>query len=51
MRDAIRAGTVDLGDRARWLQEIAKSGDLGGLYADMVGAAQKCSGQFCKPER
>ena len=40
-RDAIRAGTVDLGDRARWLQEIAKSGDLGGLYADMVGAALK----------
>ena len=40
-RDAIRADTVDLGDRARWLQEIAKSGDLGGLYADMVGAALK----------
>jgi DNA-binding MurR/RpiR family transcriptional regulator len=40
-RDAIRSGTVDLGDRARWLQDIAKSGDLGGLYADMVGAALK----------
>lgn len=26
-------------DRARWLQDIGKSGELGGLYADMVGAA------------
>ena len=23
-------------DRARWLQDISKSGDLGDLYADMV---------------
>ncbi len=38
-RDAIRQGAVTLPDRARWLQDIAKSGDLGGLYADMVGAA------------
>ncbi len=38
-REAIRRGAVSFPDRARWLQEIAKSGDLGGLYADMVGAA------------
>ncbi|WP_170581899.1 MurR/RpiR family transcriptional regulator [Ruegeria arenilitoris] len=38
-RDAIRRGTVSFPDRARWLQEIGKSGELGGLYADMVGAA------------
>ena len=37
-RDAIRRGTVSFPDRARWLQEIGKSGELGGLYADMVGA-------------
>ncbi|WP_424968840.1 MurR/RpiR family transcriptional regulator [Dinoroseobacter sp. S375] len=35
-RDAIRQGAVSFPDRARWLQEIRKSGDLGGLYADMV---------------
>lgn len=35
-RDAIRRGAADFPDRARWLQEIRKTGDLGGLYADMV---------------
>ncbi|MEO0829808.1 MAG: MurR/RpiR family transcriptional regulator [Pseudomonadota bacterium] len=35
-REAIRAGAADFPDRARWLQDIRKSGDLGGLYADMV---------------
>ena len=35
-REAIRRGAVDFPDRARWLQEVRKSGDLGGLYADMV---------------
>jgi len=35
-RDAIRHGTADFPDRARWLQDIRKSGDLGGLYANMV---------------
>ncbi len=35
-RDAIRRGAADFPDRARWLQDIRKSGDLGGLYADMV---------------
>jgi len=35
-RDAIRRGATDFPDRARWLQDIRKSGDLGGLYADMV---------------
>ena len=38
-REAIRQGTVSFPDRARWLQEISKSGDLGGLYADLLGAA------------
>lgn len=38
-RDAIRQGAVSFPDRARWLQDIRKSGDLGGLYADMAGAA------------
>ncbi|WP_417587065.1 MurR/RpiR family transcriptional regulator [Pararhodobacter oceanensis] len=35
-RDAIRSGAADFPDRARWLQDISRSGDLGGLYADMV---------------
>ncbi|MCE8527558.1 MurR/RpiR family transcriptional regulator [Ruegeria pomeroyi] len=38
-RDAIRRGTASFPDRARWLQDIGRSGELGGLYADMVGAA------------
>lgn len=38
-REAIRRGGVSFPDRARWLQDIGKSGELGGLYADMVGAA------------
>ncbi len=38
-REAIRKGSVSFPDRARWLQDIGKSGELGGLYADMVGAA------------
>jgi len=38
-RDAIRRGQVSFPDRARWLQDISRSGDLGGLFADMVGAA------------
>lgn len=37
-RDAIRQGGISFPDRARWLQDISKSGDLGGLYADMVEA-------------
>ncbi|WP_299621115.1 MurR/RpiR family transcriptional regulator [uncultured Tateyamaria sp.] len=35
-REAIRRGAADFPDRARWLQSIRKSGDMGGLYADMV---------------
>ncbi|MCY3877598.1 MAG: MurR/RpiR family transcriptional regulator [Rhodobacteraceae bacterium] len=35
-RDAIRRGAADFPDRARWLQEVRKSGDMGSLYADMV---------------
>lgn len=38
-REAIRHGAASFPDRARWLQSIRKSGDLGGLYADVVGAA------------
>ncbi|MEL6467836.1 MAG: MurR/RpiR family transcriptional regulator [Pseudomonadota bacterium] len=38
-RDAIRNGAVSFPDRARWLQDIRKSGDLGGLYADMAEGA------------
>ncbi|GAA6191598.1 MurR/RpiR family transcriptional regulator [Phaeobacter sp. NW0010-22] len=38
-RDAIRQGAADFPDRARWLQDIRKTGDLGGLYADMVQGA------------
>ncbi|MDX8355611.1 MurR/RpiR family transcriptional regulator [Cognatiyoonia sp. IB215182] len=38
-RDAIRRGAADFPDRARWLQDIRKSGDLGGLYADMINDA------------
>jgi DNA-binding MurR/RpiR family transcriptional regulator len=40
-REAIRRGAVSFPDRARWLQDIRKSGDLGGLYADMVEAAMR----------
>lgn len=35
-REAIRSGAADFPERARWLQDIRKSGDMGGLYADMV---------------
>lgn len=38
-REAIRQGQVSLPDRARWLQDMQKSGELGGLYADMVSGA------------
>ena len=38
-RQAIRSGPAQFPDRARWLQDAGKSGALGGLYADMVGAA------------
>ncbi|MDJ0821010.1 MAG: MurR/RpiR family transcriptional regulator [Paracoccaceae bacterium] len=38
-REAIRKGAVSFPDRARWLQDIRKSDDLGGLYAEMVEAA------------
>lgn len=37
-REAIRRGSVSFPDRARWLQEIGKTGALGGLYADMIGS-------------
>ncbi len=37
-REEIRKGTVSFPDRARWLQSIRAHGELGGLYADMVGS-------------
>ena len=37
-RQAIRDGSAGFPDRARWLQDVAKRGELGGLYANMVGA-------------
>ena len=37
-RQAIRAGSAGFPDRARWLQDIAKRGEMGGLYAEMVSA-------------
>ena len=37
-REAIRNGKASFPDRARWLQDMRRHGDLGGLYADMVGA-------------
>jgi DNA-binding MurR/RpiR family transcriptional regulator len=38
-REAIRSGPAGFPDRARWLQDLSKKGELGGLYAEMVGAA------------
>ncbi|MEM8732531.1 MAG: MurR/RpiR family transcriptional regulator, partial [Pseudomonadota bacterium] len=38
-REAIRRGSADFPDRARWLQDIRKGGDMGGLYADIVQSA------------
>lgn len=38
-REAIRSGPAGFPDRARWLQDVSRKGELGGLYAEMVGAA------------
>ncbi|NOD64735.1 MULTISPECIES: MurR/RpiR family transcriptional regulator [unclassified Ruegeria] len=38
-RDEIRRSDVSFPDRARWLQGISRSGDLGELYADLLGSA------------
>jgi len=38
-RAALRRGTASFPDRARWLQGLAATGDLGPLYSDMVGSA------------
>ncbi|EEB69687.1 SIS domain protein [Ruegeria sp. R11] len=46
-REAIRKGAVSFPDRARWLQDIRKSDDLGGLYADMaLGAIRNLEETF-----
>ena len=38
-REAIKNGNIGFPDRARWLQEIGKSGALGDLLADMLQSA------------
>lgn len=38
-REAIRQGAVSFPDRARWLQDVRKSGALGALYAEMAEGA------------
>jgi DNA-binding MurR/RpiR family transcriptional regulator len=38
-REAIRSGHMEFPDRARWLQGIAASGELGQLLADQAGGA------------
>ncbi|RVU39036.1 MurR/RpiR family transcriptional regulator [Hwanghaeella grinnelliae] len=38
-REEIRRGNLNFPDRARWLQSLGQSGQLGGLYADMVESA------------
>ena len=40
-REAIRMGRAGLPDRARWLQDIGKSGELGGLFADIARSAME----------
>ena len=35
-REAIRKGAADTPDRARWLQNEAKAGNLGSLYSEMI---------------
>lgn len=35
-REAIRKGAADTPDRARWLQNEAKAGNLGNLYSEMI---------------
>jgi DNA-binding MurR/RpiR family transcriptional regulator len=38
-RDDIRKGIASFPDRARWLQSLSASGDMGPLFADLVGSA------------
>ncbi len=38
-REQIRNGEASFPDRARWLQNVKKNGDIGVLYADMVSSA------------
>ena len=38
-REAIRTGGTSFTDRARWLQDVGKQGELGELYADLARAA------------
>jgi len=50
-RQAIRHGAVSLPDRARWLQDIRKGGELGALYANMVqGALHNIEDTFARIE-
>lgn len=38
-REAIRRGHMDFPERARWLQDVARSGRLGAIFADMAEGA------------
>lgn len=38
-REEIRNGVASFPDRARWLQSLSATGDMGPLYADLVGSA------------
>ena len=40
-KESIRSGNLNFPDRARWLQEVAKGGELGKLHAGMA-LKQKC---------
>ena len=40
-RAAIRQGAASFPDRARWLQSIAREGEMGGLYRDMMASVQR----------
>lgn len=40
-REAIRSGGRSFPDRARWLQDMRRRGELGGLYASMAEAAMR----------
>ncbi|MEM6635137.1 MAG: MurR/RpiR family transcriptional regulator [Pseudomonadota bacterium] len=37
-REEIRNGTASLPDRAKWLQDLEARGEMGALYADVVGS-------------
>ena len=38
-KESIRSGQSNFPDRARWLQEMAKGGELNSLYAEMANSS------------